>query len=45
MRETLDICDVAYIVDEGAIIFQGETDSVLANEHVRQVYLGNEFRM
>ncbi len=45
VRETLDICDVAYIVDEGAIIFQGETDSVLANEHVRQVYLGNEFRM
>ncbi len=44
-RDTLDICEKAYIVGEGRIIAAGTTDDVLNNEHVRQVYLGEQFRM
>ncbi|MBU1629101.1 MAG: lipopolysaccharide ABC transporter ATP-binding protein, partial [Gammaproteobacteria bacterium] len=43
VRETLDICDRAYILSEGKIICQGTTDTILKNEQVRQVYLGDEF--
>ena len=45
VRETLDICDMAYIVNEGSIIFHGPPDSVLGNELVKQIYLGEDFRM
>ena len=45
VRDTLDICEKAYIVGEGHIIADGTTDEVLANQHVRQVYLGEQFRM
>ena len=45
VRETLDICDMAYIVNEGSIIFDGPPDSVLGNELVKQIYLGEDFRM
>lgn len=45
VRDTLDICEKAYIVGEGRIIAAGTTDDVLNNEHVRQVYLGEQFRM
>lgn len=45
VRETLDICERAYIVNEGQIIAEGEPQSVLQNEQVRQVYLGQNFRM
>lgn len=45
VRDTLDICERAYIVGEGRIIAAGTTDDVLNNEHVRQVYLGEQFRM
>jgi lipopolysaccharide export system ATP-binding protein len=45
VRDTLDICEKAYIVGEGHIIASGTTDDVLNNEHVRQVYLGEQFRM
>lgn len=45
VRDTLDICEKAYIVGEGHIIASGSTDDVLSNEHVRQVYLGEQFRM
>jgi len=45
VRDTLDICEKAYIVGEGRIIASGSTDEVLHNEHVRQVYLGEQFRM
>ncbi len=45
VRDTLDICEKAYIVGEGRIIASGTTDEVLNNAHVRQVYLGEQFRM
>ena len=45
VRETLDICDMAYIVNEGAIIEDGPPEVILENELVKQVYLGDDFRM
>jgi len=45
VRETLDICEKAYIVSEGQIIAEGSTDVILANDRVRQVYLGEDFKM
>ena len=44
VRETLAICERAYIVSEGAVIAEGSPDEILANETVRQVYLGDDFR-
>lgn len=43
VRETLDICQKAYIVNQGEIIASGNSGAILANDLVRQVYLGNEF--
>ena len=43
VRETLDICDRAYIVNEGQIIADGQVEEVLNNEKVKQVYLGKHF--
>jgi lipopolysaccharide export system ATP-binding protein len=43
VRETLDICDRAYIVHEGHIIAEGNADAILSNKTVRQVYLGEGF--
>lgn len=43
VRETLSICQKAYIVSEGTIIAAGNKDEILANELVRQVYLGKDF--
>ncbi|AJD47333.1 ABC transporter ATP-binding protein [Alcanivorax sp. S71-1-4] len=45
VRETLDICDTAYIVSEGHIIAAGDADTILANQKVRDVYLGADFRL
>jgi lipopolysaccharide export system ATP-binding protein len=45
VRETLDICDRAYIVNEGHIIAEGDTAAILANPTVRDVYLGAQFRL
>ena len=45
VRETLDICDRAYIVGDGCIIASGTPEAVLADEHVRRVYLGSDFRL
>jgi lipopolysaccharide export system ATP-binding protein len=45
VRETLDICDRAYIVNAGQIIADGTTEAILANETVRSVYLGDQFRL
>jgi lipopolysaccharide export system ATP-binding protein len=45
VRETLDICEKAYIVSEGQIIAEGNTETILANSKVREVYLGNQFRI
>ncbi|MFW2079236.1 LPS export ABC transporter ATP-binding protein [Acinetobacter sp. ULE_I010] len=43
VRETLAICEHAYIVSEGAVIAEGTPEEVLANETVREVYLGDDF--
>lgn len=43
VRETLSICQKAYIVSEGTIIAAGNKDEILANELVRKVYLGKDF--
>ena len=45
VRETLGSCDRAYIVNDGRIIAEGTPEQILANEHVRDIYLGNQFRM
>ncbi len=45
VRETLDLCDRGYIVSDGSLLAQGSPEDLLANETVRQVYLGHEFRM
>ncbi len=45
VRETLDICEKAYIVSSGHIIASGTAEEVLANQQVKEVYLGNEFRL
>ena len=44
VRETLDICERAYIVSEGVIIAQGQTRDILGNQKVREVYLGEQFK-
>ncbi len=43
VRETLSICQKAYIVSEGTIIAEGNKDEILNNELVRKVYLGKDF--
>ena len=45
VRDTLDICEKAYIVGEGHIIAAGTSEEVLNNKRVREVYLGDQFRM
>jgi lipopolysaccharide export system ATP-binding protein len=45
VRETLGVCDRAYIVDRGVVIASGTAEQVLANPQVREVYLGQAFRM
>ena len=45
VRETLDICEYAYIVNAGGILAEGKPDQILANQQVRSVYLGENFRM
>jgi len=45
VRDTLDICEKAYIVGEGHIIAAGPAEVILANKRVRQVYLGEQFHM
>ena len=44
-RETLGICDRAYILSEGSVLAQGAPDTLLANPDVRRVYLGESFRL
>lgn len=43
VRETLDICQRAYIVSEGHIMTEGSPATILSNQRVREVYLGHEF--
>lgn len=45
VRETLDICQRAYIVSEGTIIAHGTPSDILKHDRVREVYLGDEFDM
>jgi len=45
VRETLGICDRAYIISEGNVIAEGDTETILGNEDVRNVYLGENFRL
>ena len=45
VRETLGICDHAYIISEGAVLASGQPEDIIANESVRKVYLGENFRM
>ena len=45
VRETLDICEQAYIVGEGHIIASGSPNTVLENEKVKEVYLGQDFKL
>ncbi len=45
VRETLGVCARAYIVDRGTVIASGSAEQVLANPQVREVYLGDSFRL
>tara|TARA_B100001094_G_scaffold332865_2_gene406970 strand:- start:6641 stop:7372 length:732 start_codon:yes stop_codon:yes gene_type:complete len=45
VRETLDVCEYAYIVSQGSVIAQGQTNEILANKEVRKVYLGEQFTL
>lgn len=45
VRETLNICDRAYIISEGKVLTQGTSEEIVANPDVRRVYLGENFRM
>jgi len=45
VRETLGICDHAYILAEGRILAEGTSEEILSNEDVRKVYLGQEFKL
>ncbi len=45
VRETLGICDHAYIINEGSVLAQGKPEEIIYNESVRRVYLGEHFRM
>ncbi len=45
VRETLGICDHAYILNEGQVLAEGKPEEILANDEVRNVYLGKEFSL
>ncbi len=45
VRETLGICDRAYIIGSGRTLAEGPPDAILQNQKVREVYLGDQFRM
>jgi lipopolysaccharide export system ATP-binding protein len=45
VRETLGICDHAYIINEGTVLASGRPDEIIYNESVRKVYLGENFRL
>jgi lipopolysaccharide export system ATP-binding protein len=45
VRETLGICDRAYIINEGSVLASGRPDEIIYNESVRKVYLGENFRL
>jgi lipopolysaccharide export system ATP-binding protein len=45
VRETLGICDHAYIINQGAVLAFGKPQEIIYNEAVRKVYLGENFRL
>ena len=45
VRETLSVCNRAYIINEGTVIAEGNPDHILEHDQVRQVYLGHQFQM
>jgi lipopolysaccharide export system ATP-binding protein len=45
VRETLGICDRAYIINQGSVLASGSPEEIIADESVRRVYLGEHFRM
>jgi lipopolysaccharide export system ATP-binding protein len=45
VRETLGICDRAYILNDGRVLADGRPQALIANEQVRKVYLGEHFKM
>ncbi len=45
VRETLGICDRAYIINEGQVIAEGDPEHILEHQHVREVYLGQDFQL
>ncbi|MES2354718.1 MAG: LPS export ABC transporter ATP-binding protein [Pseudomonadota bacterium] len=45
VRETLGICDHAYIINQGSVLAFGKPDEIIYNENVRKVYLGENFRL
>jgi lipopolysaccharide export system ATP-binding protein len=45
VRETLGICDRAYIVNEGRVFASGTPSEIIGNQDVREVYLGKDFRL
>ncbi len=45
VRDTLEICDRAYILNDGMVIADGGTPDIVANQQVRQVYLGDKFSL
>jgi lipopolysaccharide export system ATP-binding protein len=45
VRETLGICDRAYIISEGRVLASGKPNAIVENENVRRVYLGEHFRL
>jgi lipopolysaccharide export system ATP-binding protein len=45
VRETLGICDHAYILNDGQVLAEGNPETIIANDEVRQVYLGKDFSL
>src|SRR3954451_14512618 len=45
VRETLGICDRAYIINDGSVLAYGKPDEIVYNDNVRKVYLGEHFRL
>jgi lipopolysaccharide export system ATP-binding protein len=45
VRETLGICDHAYILNDGCVLAEGRPETIIANDEVREVYLGRNFRL
>jgi len=45
VRETLSVCDRAYIVNEGTVLIEGVPDEIAASEIARKIYLGEDFRI